>query len=104
VWAAVDAFGERVGRPIGKTRLPGQLQLSWDEIDDLRNLYAQNFGGIADDTYLANKKRHFLKTSMPYTFTSGVHFDGVQVNLRPEDLEYYISQAKTILLEQHGNG
>lgn len=47
IWAAVDAFAERRGHH--RSELPKvlspRLKRAWLEIDDLRHLYAHNFGG-----------------------------------------------------------
>jgi len=50
-----------------------------DELDDLRNLFAHNFAGVADDTYLVTYKdrRRCLRDGQPYRLTCGYQFNGV---------------------------
>jgi len=69
----------------------------WAELEDLRNIYAHHFGGLADASYLGHSKRRVLKAPTRYTFKSGAIFDGSRVNLGTDHLLYYVERGKAIL-------
>src|SRR5262245_61183253 len=105
LWAAIDAFGERIiGTPGGglsrfAKRAPAHTQVL-EELDDLRSLFAHNFAGIADRTYLSHSQRKCLKPSKPYLFSCGLRFggnEGERVVLTLDHLTYYATQAEQIL-------
>ena len=98
IWAAVDAFAERRGHH--RSELPRllspRLKRAWLEIDDLRHLYAHNFGGKADARYFG-RTRNCLAAGTPYTFASGSNFDGRQLVLTVQDLDFYIDEGRAIV-------
>ena len=99
IWAALDAFKERSGRPI-RTALTAQLETVWDELNDLGHLFAHNFAGIADRKYLDNPKRMVVKPNSPYTLTCGLQFggnDGERINLTVDHFKHYVREAREIL-------
>ena len=105
LWAAIDAFVER-RQPPGVSGgfvnrlsryLPPNLDQIAKEIDDMRNLYAHNFAGVADATYFNNRPRSCFQASIPYTLTSGNRFDGQQLTLTLNDLKHYIRHTREIL-------
>lgn len=64
----------------------------------MRDLYAHNFGGVADATYF-RRQRHFFRSGMAYTLSSGQSFDGQWLQLTLDDLKFYIDKGKSILKE-----
>lgn len=107
-WAAMDAFGERKGLPDGQLRrrfggkvLDAEQRRVLEELDDLRNLFAHNFAGVADHDYLKDRRRVRLKElKTPYTLTCGYQFSGVsgeRVALNLTHFRHYIEQARAIL-------
>lgn len=106
LWATIDAFAESTqpkkvsGRLVDRLspELPSKLDQIAKELDDMRNLYAHNFAGVADDTYFKPQfTRNCFKASIPYTLTSGNRFDGQQLTLTLNDLKHYIQHTREIL-------
>jgi hypothetical protein len=52
-------------------------------LDDLRNLYAHNYAGEADDEYFAHKPPRYvlLKRGDRVPLTCGAEFDGYRLHL-----------------------
>ena len=102
LWAAIDAFVERRRPQRPKRPLPIRLaaELHHDralaEIEDIRHLYAHNFGGVADQRYFVAAERHALGRA-GCTLTSGARFDGQRLTLRLDDLRFYIAEARRII-------
>jgi hypothetical protein len=109
VWAALDAFAERAalpssppcptcGRPgcilakFGQT--PEAASLA--ELEDLRHLYAHNYGGEADSEYF-NRARHVLKPGTVVSLTCGAQFDGQRVQLDLPHLRGYSQSSQKVL-------
>jgi hypothetical protein len=108
IWAAMDALGERANRPKGgllqRFGGPRKYDNALEELDDLRNLFAHNFAGIADREYLDHPKRRRLKLGFPCTLGCGYQFqglDGEQITLTLHHLAYYIEKARQILTSFH---
>jgi hypothetical protein len=108
VWAVMDAFAERKPLPKGNLRQrfgdkgDATRAAILDELDDLRHLFAHNFAGVADHTYLAvhEKQRRRLREGQPYSLSCGYQFNGVigeRVTLTLTHFRYYITQARGIL-------
>jgi hypothetical protein len=106
VWAAIDTFGERTGLRGGsltqrfEARVAASQHAVLSELDDLRNLFAHNFGGVADRTYLADRRRLCLKENQPYVLSCGYRFNGVaneRITLTLDHFRYYVSQTRSIL-------
>ena len=111
LWAALDAFRERrhPQAPGGKRRvgwltshLPQDLAAAVRELEDIRHLYAHNFGGVADDKYFRagpQYKRYVFKQDCSHRLSSdtGSSFDGKCLTLALDDLRFYISQVEAIL-------
>lgn len=106
LWATIDAFVERTHPTKASVRLVDRLSSHLSskldqiakELDDMRNLYAHNFAGVADATYFNRQfRRNCFKDGIPYTLTSGNHFDGQQLTLTLSDLKHYIRHTREIL-------
>jgi hypothetical protein len=112
LWAALDAFAERVGIsrtcPIcrGNHCIFGRFSYvqssdadSLKELEDLRHLYAHNFAGEADNVYFNRKQpRHALKSGVHVTLTCGASFGGGgTVQLDPSHLRHYAGVARRVL-------
>ena len=103
LWAAMDAFLERVGYG-GRTlperlseRVTPDLVAASKEIEDIRHLYAHNFGGLADDNYFSNRRRYFLKSARSMTLASGADFDGRHLHIEAGNFSWYVQQARAIV-------
>lgn len=105
VWAAIDAYVERKGialrgqsliQRLGEL-LPQNFAAVVFEMWDLRNLYAHNFGGIADDRYFRTQRRYTLHAGQACRLIPGAAFDGERVALTLEHLRYYLERAREIL-------
>lgn len=102
LWAAIDAFVER--RQPERRRGPLAVRLRAElpkdrglaELEDMRHLYAHNFGGLADEEYFASATRYVLVPS-GYTLASGTRFDGTMLVLTLDDLRFYIAETRRIL-------
>jgi hypothetical protein len=107
VWAAMDAYLERNGLSKGilsaRFRAKGNARKHvLDKLDDLRNLFAHNFAGIADDFYL-KRTRPRLNKNKPCDLTCGLHFSGApgeRVMLTLAHFRHYIATARDILANQ----
>ena len=104
LWAALDAFAARCSPSTSwadwRTRLPQDLADAVCELEDMRNLYAHNFGGVADDVYFSPKfKRYMFKQGVPHLLSSGTgsSFDGQRLTLALADLRFYIEKVSAIL-------
>jgi hypothetical protein len=110
LWAALDAFTERrqqQQRPSGTgwadwltSSLPSHLADAVRELDDMRHLYAHNFGGVADAKYFQRPRNVFKqKPKCPYRLSSGTgsSFDGQRLTLTRDDLRFYIAKVCAIL-------
>lgn len=109
LWATLDAFMERRHqRPSGTgwadwltSSLPSHLADAVRELDDMRHLYAHNFGGVADATYFQHRQRNVFKPKpkVPYRLSSGTgsSFDGQRLTLTRDDLRFYIAKIRAIL-------
>jgi hypothetical protein len=106
VWAAMDACGEREHLAKGGLRQrfgskgDAEQDAILDELDDLRNLFAHNFAGVADQQYLADPRRLRLRANEPYPLSCGYQFKGLageRVALTLAHFKYYIAQARDII-------
>ena len=114
LWAALDAFIERskprsskcsvckrtgclAGRLVhhGLVTQPSLLR-PFEELEDMRHLFAHNFSGYADAAYKL-KDRHVLGGVAPVLLTCGLTFDGMQLSLGATALRYYAARAATLL-------
>jgi hypothetical protein len=107
VWAVMDAFADRKGEPKGNLSQrfgdKGDATRSavLDELDDLRNLFAHNFAGVADHRYVSDRRRLRLKSSTGYVLSCGLHFSGLtdeRVRLTLSHFLHYIEHARAILV------
>ena len=122
LWAALDAFTERGHQRPSGTRLvdwltcdahvphlPSDLAKAVRELDDMRNLYAHNFGGLADDVYFA-RQRNVFKRGESYRLSSDTgssltasppgtpsSFGSQRLTLTLDDLQFYIKKVHAIL-------
>ena len=110
VWAAIDAFVERMipeqpKKPKQrqewlKSRLDTTEYTAFLELDDLRNLFAHNFAGVVDQTYLDHPRRHYLKLGADCKLDCGYQFKGLageRVALTLAHFKHYIAQARDIV-------
>jgi hypothetical protein len=114
IWAALDAYKTRA--QIGAATCPGcgtKCALSaytasgklsnatrdaLYELEDLRNLFAHNFAGIADAEYFQHKKpRHVLQAAAIRPLSSGAQFDGQKVGMSRDSLRFYARHAEDAL-------
>jgi hypothetical protein len=110
LWAALDGFFERAALPepqcktCGRRCLParfgphthGNEALGLAELEDLRHLFAHNYGGEADDEYFGTntpRRRHVLARGTSLRLTCGAQFDGRRVQL---DLPHLRAYARTV--------
>lgn len=108
LWAAIDAYCERVRHKSSEVQhaLSGiipehyrdDLHAVWEELDDLRHLYAHNFASHADDLYF-KRKRHTLAPGKSHIFKSGANFDGATdtVHINVDQLRFYCWPARYIV-------
>ena len=110
VWAALDGFADRAALP--KTRcstcrgccLPQRFAAHTQasegqalaELEDLRHLYAHNYGGEADAEY-AQRCRHVLVRGSTTQLTVGARFDGQWIQLDLPHLKAYAQVARAVL-------
>jgi hypothetical protein len=115
LWAALDAFAERVAPPTTKSKCPtcgkccfpsrltstGKLDVAdeWtlEEVEDLRNLFAHNYAGHADAEYFGKRKRHVLASGVRTSLSSGAVFNGEYISLTSAHLRHYAGQARGII-------
>jgi hypothetical protein len=114
LWAALDAFFERAALPesqcatCGRRCLPirfgphtqGTETLVLAELEDLRHLFAHNYGGEADDEYFgtsAPRRRHVLVRGTKAQLTCGAWFDGRWVYLDLPHLRAYVQTVRSVL-------
>ena len=110
LWAALDAFSQREGlrTKCGTCNRDGcivprfssvqraDLVDALEELEDLRHLYAHNYGGEADDVYF-KYKRHVLARGGVPLMTCGVPFDGQRAQLDLSHLRHYCGVARSVL-------
>jgi hypothetical protein len=111
VWAALDAYAERADLPRGKCPTCQRTSCIWKrfenymtddesesiaELEDIRHLYAHNFGGDADAEYF-RRKRHVLLSGPQRQMTCGVQFNGRQLPLDMSCLRFYAEKAQKVL-------
>lgn len=76
----MDAFADRGNLPRGgltkRFVLAGvaNQEAILDELDDMRNVFAHNFAGVADSQYPKHSKRLRLKANQPYSPSGGHQF------------------------------
>jgi len=90
LWGALDAFAERAGLKAqcricdrkciveaykSKFQETSDEKRCFEDLEDLRHLYAHNYGGNADEMYL-KLKRHVLQEGVRERLTCGAIFDG----------------------------
>jgi hypothetical protein len=95
IWAALDAYAERADLPRDRCPICGRTSCiskrfenytrddesdSIAELEDIRHLYAHNFGGDADAEYF-RRDRHIFSSGVQRQLTSGGHFNGRQLRL-----------------------
>ena len=98
LWAALDAFAERAGLKgpyPTRFRCQGTEEQSLKELDDIRNLYAHNYAGVADAEYFKRPRR--VLSGNPITLTCGAEFNGRQLSLNLIDLRWYANTVRTVL-------
>jgi hypothetical protein len=114
LWASLDAFADRADLPrneceICKRRcvrarfLPyvrGDEAQTLGELDDIRNLYAHNHAGQADNEYFA-KRRHVLASGVVVPLTCGAAFNGQQLLLDFPNLRFYSTAVQTLLQREN---
>jgi len=114
LWAALDGFSERAALPdpqcatcgrrcIHARFVPhtqGNEGLSLAELEDLRNLYAHNYAGEADNEYFGTttpRRRHVLARDVIVPLVCGAQFDGRRVQLNLPDLRVYARMVRSVL-------
>jgi hypothetical protein len=127
LWAALDAFAERAGLQSKcstckrkcivaayTTKFRGAERRTFAELEDLRHLYAHNYGGVADEKYFKwrRQRRHVLKGGVRVELSCGAIFDGwrlcreddsarpdlnLQYALNLNDLRMYSHTVRTVL-------
>ena len=112
LWAALDAVAERAGLPRStkctvcsmKSCIHWRFQkvqhnqgAALEELEDLRHLYAHNFGGDADQKYF-DWSRHVLKQGVTVPLSCGATFDGYRIRLTPSNLRHYAQAAQAVLI------
>ena len=112
IWAALDAYSERASgrKKCGTCKSSSCIvprfssaqsadRKALKELEDLRHLYAHNYGGVADDTYFDPKKhtRHVLARGGVPLLTCGAAFDGLQAQLDLSHLRHYCGVARHVL-------
>jgi len=109
LWAALDAFSERAGLGGGtcdtckrncimarfSSCVQDEDRVSLGELEDLRQLYAHNYAGEADDVYF-ERRRHVLAPSR-IELTCGAEFNGRQARLDLSYLRAYCGIARRVL-------
>ena len=86
-WAALDAFAERAALQSQcptcrrnciveayKSKFQGAERQTFEELEDLRHLFAHNYAGEADEEYL-DRAPHVLKRGDPGKLSCGAIFD-----------------------------
>ena len=99
LWAALDAFAERAelkGAFPERFRCQGNEGQSLMELGDIRNLYAHNYAGEADEEYF-NRPRYVLKRGKVTQLTCGGQFDGHQLSADLRHLRYYVCIVRNVL-------
>jgi hypothetical protein len=112
LWAALQTFSGRAGLGGGtkchtcksrncivarfSSRVQGDDRRSLGELEDLRQLYAHNYAGEADDDYFAHKPRHVLAPGR-VELTCGAEFDGRRAQLNLSHLRNYCGIARRVL-------
>jgi hypothetical protein len=111
IWAALDAHADRADLPRVKCPTCERTSCiskrfenytsnaeseSIAELEDIRHLYAHNFGGDADAEYF-RRKRHFLSSGAQRQMTCGVQFNGRQLPLDMNCLRFYSEKAQKVL-------
>lgn len=104
LWAVIDAYCERKWQKKVKVKgkLSGDLQTRWSEIDDMRNLYAHNFAGVADSPYWQcpngnARSRGVFQKGIRYDLAGGGWFDGERIYASIDVLKAYIAAAHCII-------
>jgi hypothetical protein len=115
LWGALDAFAERAGLKAQcsicdrnciveayKSKFQASHKRSFEELEDLRHLYAHNYAGNADDEYL-KRKRHVLQKGVRERLSCGAIFDGwrlcrendiLQPDLTSSDPQYTVNAPR----------
>ena len=105
VWAAIHAYLERTEKTYadGVKALAGTPEQAqrMGEIEDIRNLYAHNFAGLADDLYWRDTKgkprhRWVFREGDRSSLPGGGHFDG-ELHTSIQDLRTYVQEARRII-------
>jgi hypothetical protein len=111
VWAALDAYAERADLPREECPKCERKSCIWKrfenyigdderesiaELEDIRHLYAHNFGGDADAEYF-RRKRHILLSGKPRQMTCGAHFNGRHLSLDMSCLRFYSAIAQKVV-------
>jgi hypothetical protein len=118
LWAALDGFRERAGlhgpkcgtcgrKSCIRKRFEDYIQgndegRSFEELEDLRHLYAHNYAGEADDEYFRCKKRHVLIRGAVVPLTCGAQFTGRGVQLDLPHLRMYSRTVQDVLERAQG--
>ena len=113
LWSALDAFADRMSIHQSKCgtcrrkclwqrfnatgKLVGVSSQSLAELEDLRHLFAHNFGGHPDAAYLRRPRHVLSSSSAGMRLSSGATFDGAYVSLNPKHLRHYAEVARNIL-------
>ena len=114
LWAALHGFSERAALPepqcatcrrhcipaLFAPHIQGNEGLSLAELEDLRNLYAHNYAGEADDEYFGTttpRRRHVLARGVIVQLTCGAQFDGRRVQLDLPHLRVYAHSVRSVL-------
>jgi hypothetical protein len=112
LWSALDAYASRA--PLTRVRncstcgskcitarfnghLVSPLPVVLDELDDLQHLYAHNFAGEADATYLNFRTRHVLRPGAVIMLSCGYEFNGSRVSLEVDHLRHYADHCRTLI-------
>jgi hypothetical protein len=110
LWAAIDAFLERVGHG-GRSlperlseRVSSELVSASKEIEDIRHLYAHNFGGLVDDRYLTSRRRYVLISRRPLVLSSGATYDGRHLRIDATHFLWYVAQSRAIVEQVRASG
>jgi hypothetical protein len=111
IWAALDAYAERADLPRDQCPICDRRSCiskrfenyigddesdSIAELEDIRHLYAHNFGGDADAEYF-RRDRHVLSSGVQRQMTCGGQFNGQQLRLDMSCLRFYSGKAQKLL-------